>query len=118
MGLIVMSERDLQRIEVLSKVVEGRTTIVSAAHLLALSPAVGSKLKYPEELAKRHGIDLGVETIQRWRLAEAIQTFFEATLGRRVLAPDARRLQSAFLHRTASWAWYPAPVLSSMSEAR
>ncbi|THK38419.1 ISNCY family transposase [Ensifer sp. MPMI2T] len=37
MGLIAMSERDLQRIEVLSKVVDGRTTIVSAAHVLALS---------------------------------------------------------------------------------
>jgi transposase len=37
MGLIVMSERDLQRIEVLSKVTEGRTTIASAAHVLALS---------------------------------------------------------------------------------
>jgi hypothetical protein len=37
-GLIVMSERDLQRIEVLSKVVEGRMPIVSAAHVLALSP--------------------------------------------------------------------------------
>jgi transposase len=37
MGLIVISERDLQRIEVLSKVTEGRTTIASAAHVLALS---------------------------------------------------------------------------------
>jgi transposase len=37
MGLIVMSERELQRIEVLSKVTEGRTTIASAAHVLALS---------------------------------------------------------------------------------
>ncbi|MBP1886597.1 ISNCY family transposase [Sinorhizobium mexicanum] len=37
MGLIAMSERDLQRIEVLSKVVDGRTTIVSAARILALS---------------------------------------------------------------------------------
>lgn len=37
MGLIAMSERDLQRIEVLSKVVDGRMTIVSAAHVLALS---------------------------------------------------------------------------------
>lgn len=37
MGLIAMSERDLQRIEVLSKVVDGRTTIVSAANILALS---------------------------------------------------------------------------------
>jgi transposase len=37
MGLIAMSERDLQRIEVLSKVTEGLTTIVSAAHILALS---------------------------------------------------------------------------------
>ena len=37
MGLIAMSERDLQRIEVLSKVIDGRTTLVSAAHVLALS---------------------------------------------------------------------------------
>ena len=34
MGLIAMSERDLQRIEVLSKVVEDRTTIASAADRL------------------------------------------------------------------------------------
>ncbi|MER9139131.1 ISNCY family transposase [Mesorhizobium sp. M0830] len=37
MGLILMSERELQRIEVLSKVVERRTTMVSAARLLGLS---------------------------------------------------------------------------------
>jgi hypothetical protein len=37
MGLIAMSERDLQRIEVLSKVTDGRTTLVSAAHALGLS---------------------------------------------------------------------------------
>ncbi|ANP91811.1 hypothetical protein BA011_38940 (plasmid) [Rhizobium leguminosarum] len=37
MGLIAMSERDLQRIEVLSKVVHGWTTLVSAAHVLGLS---------------------------------------------------------------------------------
>jgi hypothetical protein len=37
MGLIAMSERDLQRIEVLSKVVAGRMTLVSAAHVLDLS---------------------------------------------------------------------------------
>jgi hypothetical protein len=37
MGLIAMSERDLQRIEVLSKVIDGRMTLVSAAHVLALS---------------------------------------------------------------------------------
>jgi hypothetical protein len=37
MGLIAMSERDLQRIEVLSKVVGGRMTMVSAARVLALS---------------------------------------------------------------------------------
>ena len=41
MGLIAMSERDLQRIEVLSKVVAGRMTMVSAAHVLA-EPAPGS----------------------------------------------------------------------------
>ena len=37
MGLIAMSERDLQRIEVLSKVTAGRMTVVSAAHVLDLS---------------------------------------------------------------------------------
>ena len=37
MGLIAMSERDLQRIEVLSKVIDGRMTIISAARVLALS---------------------------------------------------------------------------------
>jgi len=37
MGLIAMSERDLQRIEILSKVVDGRMTMVSAAHALDLS---------------------------------------------------------------------------------
>ncbi|MBD9449947.1 ISNCY family transposase, partial [Rhizobium sp. RHZ01] len=37
MGLIAMSERDLQRIEVLSKVIAGRMTMVSAAHVLDLS---------------------------------------------------------------------------------
>ncbi|MBZ7925591.1 ISNCY family transposase [Ensifer adhaerens] len=37
MGLIAMSERDLQRIEVLSKVIAGRMTLVSAAHVLGLS---------------------------------------------------------------------------------
>lgn len=37
MGLIVMSERGLQWIEVLSKLTEGRTAIASAAQVLALS---------------------------------------------------------------------------------
>ena len=37
MGLIAMSERDLQRIEILSKVTAGRITLVSAAHVLGLS---------------------------------------------------------------------------------
>jgi transposase len=37
MGLIAMSERDLQRIEILSKVIAGRMTTVSAAHILDLS---------------------------------------------------------------------------------
>ncbi|UHS56532.1 ISNCY family transposase [Agrobacterium vaccinii] len=37
MGLITMSERDLRRIEVLSKVIAGRMTLVSAAHVLDLS---------------------------------------------------------------------------------
>lgn len=37
MGLIAMSERDVQRIEVLSKVMAGRMTLVSAAHVLDLS---------------------------------------------------------------------------------
>ncbi len=42
MGLIAMSERDLQRIEVLSKVIDGRMTLVSAAHVLGAERAPGS----------------------------------------------------------------------------
>ncbi|QEE43313.1 ISNCY family transposase [Rhizobium sp. WL3] len=37
MGLIAMSERDLQRIEVLSKVISSRMTLAEAAHVLGLS---------------------------------------------------------------------------------
>lgn len=37
MGLITMTERDLQRIEILSKVIAGRMTMVSASHVLDLS---------------------------------------------------------------------------------
>lgn len=37
MGLIAMSERDIQRIEVLSKVLAGRMTVQSAAHVLDLT---------------------------------------------------------------------------------
>ncbi|TAM99650.1 MAG: ISNCY family transposase [Rhizobiaceae bacterium] len=37
MGLILMSERELRRIEVLSKVLERRMTVVSAAHILDLT---------------------------------------------------------------------------------
>ncbi|MBB4403091.1 hypothetical protein GGD52_003620 [Agrobacterium tumefaciens] len=37
MGLITTSERDLQRIEIFSKVVAGHMTMVSAAHVLDLS---------------------------------------------------------------------------------
>ncbi|WP_157224481.1 helix-turn-helix domain-containing protein, partial [Rhizobium mesoamericanum] len=37
MGLIAMSERDVQRIEILSKVIAGRMTLVSAARVLDLS---------------------------------------------------------------------------------
>src|SRR5688500_15436744 len=77
---------------------------------------VAAKLECPEKLAKRSGIDPNVETIRRWMLSEAIQTFYETTQSRRVLAPDAQRLQSAFLHRTASWVRYPAPVHSPPSE--
>lgn len=36
-GLVVMSERELNRIEVLSQVTQGRMTAVSAAHVLGLS---------------------------------------------------------------------------------
>ncbi len=37
MGLMAMSERDLRRIEILSKVIAGRMTMVSAAHVLDLN---------------------------------------------------------------------------------
>ncbi|MGI6853205.1 helix-turn-helix domain-containing protein [Mesorhizobium sp. 1B3] len=38
LGLVLMSERELQRIEVLSKVMEGRLRTVTAAHVLGLTP--------------------------------------------------------------------------------
>jgi hypothetical protein len=41
MALIAMSERDLQWIEVLSKVVACRMTLVSAAHVIDLSENAG-----------------------------------------------------------------------------
>ncbi|UVK50208.1 ISNCY family transposase (plasmid) [Mesorhizobium sp. AR02] len=37
MGLVLMSERELQRIEVLSKIIERRMTTVTAAHVLGLT---------------------------------------------------------------------------------
>ena len=37
MGLVLMSERDLNRVEILSHVAQGRMTAINAAHLLALS---------------------------------------------------------------------------------
>ncbi|MBB4189684.1 hypothetical protein GGE07_006381 [Sinorhizobium terangae] len=52
MGLIEMSERDLQRIEVLSKVVDGWTTIASAA-CPGLEHAPGSPITPLPKLGKR-----------------------------------------------------------------
>ena len=37
MGWVLMSERELNRIEVLSQVTQGRMTAVTAAHVLGLS---------------------------------------------------------------------------------
>ena len=37
LGMVLMSERELQRIEVLSKVLERRMTVVSAAHVLDMT---------------------------------------------------------------------------------
>lgn len=41
MGLVLMSERELNRLEVLGKVIEGRMTVRNAANLLSLSEAAG-----------------------------------------------------------------------------
>ena len=38
MGWVLMSERELRRIEVLSRVVEGRLSVTHAAEVLGLSP--------------------------------------------------------------------------------
>lgn len=38
MGLVLMSERELNRIEVLSQIIEGRLSVADAAAVLALSP--------------------------------------------------------------------------------
>jgi Winged helix-turn helix len=51
MGLVLMSERELHRIEVLSQVLDGATSVTSAANLLALSPRQVQRLilKFTEE---------------------------------------------------------------------
>ena len=56
MGLIAMSERDLQRIEVLSKVIDGRMTIVSAAHVLGAEHASGAAAAGADQDGRR-GVD-------------------------------------------------------------
>ncbi len=57
MGLIAMSERNLQRIGVLSKVVGGRMTTVSAAHVLDLERASGASCRF-EYATKRQDFRL------------------------------------------------------------
>jgi hypothetical protein len=44
MGLIVMSERDLHRIEGLSKIVDGRLILISVPYVLALSARLVCRL--------------------------------------------------------------------------
>lgn len=44
MGLIVISARDLQRIEILSKVIGGSKTLASADHILDLSTRLVRRL--------------------------------------------------------------------------
>jgi hypothetical protein len=63
MGLIAMSERDLQRIEVLSRVVDGRMTIVSAARVLALSERQVRRL--PERLSTNGAASIRHKAIGR-----------------------------------------------------
>ena len=41
MGWVLMSERDVQRIEVLTEVLAGRRTVASAAIVLAITRAAG-----------------------------------------------------------------------------
>src|SRR5918994_361911 len=68
MGLIAMSERDLHRIEVLSKVVDGRMTLVSAARVLGFSERYadfGPTLA-AEKLAERDGLTVSRETLRQW----------------------------------------------------
>jgi DNA-binding Lrp family transcriptional regulator len=62
MGLIAMSERDLQRIEILSKVAAGRMTMVSAAHMLDLSERQVRRLL--ERI--RTGATARVSAMRRW----------------------------------------------------
>lgn len=89
MGLIAMSERDLQRIEILSKVIAGRMTMVSAAHDMAcerraklrklarfsrVRQSVINRIKHgwsPQQIAgrmrlERHPISVSHETIYKF----------------------------------------------------
>jgi hypothetical protein len=74
MGLIAMSERDLHRIEVLSKVMAGRMTMASAAHVLDLSERQIRRLNGGEcarvgAASIRHKADRAAveQPDQRWR---------------------------------------------------
>ncbi len=60
MGLVVMSEHELQRVEVLSRVLDGSLRSITAAAVLAISPCQVQRLllRYREDGAGavRHGL--------------------------------------------------------------
>ncbi len=82
MGWVTMSERDLQRIEVLTDVLAGRRTVAAAATVLAISERQMYRLlaKYEdfgptlatEVLLEKHSLRVGRETLRRWMVAEGL----------------------------------------------
>ena len=73
MGWVMMSERELNRVEVLSQVLQGRMSAVTAADVLDLSR------RQVHRLLKRFGAD-GAAAIRPPHLAEALS--FRITFGK------------------------------------
>jgi hypothetical protein len=91
MGLIAMSERDLQRIEILSKVIAGRLTLVSAAHVL----------------------DLRTRPVRR--LLERISTGGAASIRHKAIGrPSNNRISDANVMRSSVRRWRPRSLPNAM----
>ena len=114
MGLVLVSERELNRVEVLSQVVQGRMTVVGAANMLGLSRRQVHRLLKPSSrpvnfrlrnLAEQSVKPLGLAGV----LLLAIQAKEQFALTGVVLASftDMSHLQPAGAKREPQENWEP-----------